>query len=360
MNELTVLLTASGSQFAPGIIKCIKCNGERNIRVIGADMSADPSNKYMVDVFYRVPSTVSNDFIDSIISICKKEHVNVLLPQMSAELPIYLDHIQEFEAIGTIVSMTQNDNVNIANNKIKLFNFMKRKGISVPNYVVVSSFVEFQEGIRFLGYPDTPVVVKLPESSGARGIRVIDEKRSKYELFALEKPMSTFITLDDMESILKDAELTQEKGFFPELLLMQYLPGDEYDIDLLADHGRVLYIAGRRNKDMVMSISQTSVLEKNERAEQIATQLVNELELDGNIGFDYKFDADGTVHLLEINPRIDATVSIFAAGGLNLPYLRIKQLLGEDLPDIEIKYGTSMKRRYLETFVDAEGNLIDW
>ena len=55
---------------------------------------------------------------------------------------------------------------------------------------------------------------------------------------------------------------------------MEYLSGDEYDIDLLAEKGRVLYIAGRRNTQMLMSITQTSVLEYNQRAENIAEELV--------------------------------------------------------------------------------------
>lgn len=53
---------------------------------------------------------------------------------------------------------------------------------------------------------------------------------------------------------------------------------------------------------------------------------------------------------MEINPRIAATMRIFKEGGLNLPYLRIKQLLGEDLPKVDIKYGIKFKRRYLEMF----------
>ena len=120
------------------------------------------------------------------------------------------------------------------------------------------------------------------------------------------------------------------------------------------------YSAGRRNPEMVMSISQTSVLEYNERAEKLAAQLVKALELDGNLGFDFKFDSAGKAQLLEINPRIDATVSIFAAGGLNLPYLRIKQLLGEELPEVKVKYGVRLKRRYMEIFTDEQGKLIKW
>ena len=53
---------------------------------------------------------------------------------------------------------------------------------------------------------------------------------------------------------------------------------------------------------------------------------------------------------MEINPRVAATMAIFKAGGMNLPYLRIKQLLGEELPEIEIKTGVKMKRRFQEMF----------
>lgn len=38
-------------------------------------------------------------------------------------------------------------------------------------------------------------------------------------------------------------------------------------------------------------------------------------------------------------------------GGYNLSYLRIKQLLGEELPVVNnLKYGLKMKRRYIEIF----------
>ena len=30
-----------------------------------------------------------------------------------------------------------------------------------------------------------------------------------------------------------------------EMMLVEYMPGNEYTVDLLADHGKVLYMAGR-------------------------------------------------------------------------------------------------------------------
>ena len=83
---------------------------------------------------------------------------------------------------------------------------------------------------------------------------------------------------------------------------------------------------------------------------QIAKKVISALGLSGNADLDFKNDENGHPVLMEINPRIAATMRIFKEGGLNLPYLRIKQLLGEELPKIDIRYGIKMKRRYLEMF----------
>lgn len=53
MKDLTVLISASGSPSIPGIIACFKNNGERKIRVVGVDMSDEPSARYMVDAFIK-------------------------------------------------------------------------------------------------------------------------------------------------------------------------------------------------------------------------------------------------------------------------------------------------------------------
>ena len=354
MRPVTVMMSASGSQFAPGIIKCFKDNGEREIKVVGGDMSTDPTNQYLVDKFYRVPAVKDPTYADVLLDICKKEKVDIFFPQMSAELPVLLENISRFDDAGIKVSITRNDSLYIANNKLKLFEFMKENNIPVSKFSVISSLDDFDKAIREVGYPEKPVCVKLTESSGARGVRVIDDSKSRYHIFAHEKPDSFYISYEDMKKTLEDADE------FPELMVMEYLSGDEYDVDLIADNGRVLYMAGRRNPVMVMSITQESVLEKNEEAYRIAEQIVEKLGLDGVIGIDYKFAEDGSCRLLEINPRIDATVSVFAAGGLNLPYLQVKHLLGEELPEVEVRYGTRLKRRYMETFTNQKGELLGW
>ena len=89
---------------------------------------------------------------------------------------------------------------------------------------------------------------------------------------------------------------------------------------------------------------------------KICSDVVRLMHMDGNVGFDFMRSADGTAVLMDINPRLTATVSVIAAGGVNLPYLRIKQLLGEPLPHVSPQFGTRMKRRYLEYLLTLKEN----
>lgn len=89
---------------------------------------------------------------------------------------------------------------------------------------------------------------------------------------------------------------------------------------------------------------------KKEDAYKLCEDIVSMLNLDGNIGFDFMLDENDEPVLTDLNPRVTATVILYKKGGLNLPYLRVKQLLREQLPDVEIKYGVEMKRRYWDVF----------
>lgn len=354
MNDITILTTASGSPSMPGLVKCFRNNGERNIKIIGTDMKDDASVKLMVDVFYQVPPASSEEYINCLIEICKIEKVDVVIPGISQELSAMLNNKNKFDQIGTKLSISESDSLVIANNKLKLYQFMEENNLPVPKFYQLNHISELEELCRLLGYPHKPVCLKVTESSGSRGVRIIDANKSRYDLFINDKPSSFYISLKELTEVL------MEKNELPEIIVMEYLPGIEYTVDLLADKGDVLYIAGKRNNVSLMSIAQESTLSAEPSAYKLCTDIVRLMNLDGNIGFDFLYNSNGIPILMDTNPRITATISLCAAGGLNLPYLRVKQLLGEELPDIEINYGVKMKRRYLEMFTDKDGNKVLW
>ena len=344
MKDLTVLVTACGAQFMPGLANCLKDNGERNVRIVGTDMSDDESILQMVDAYYKVPSATANNYIDVLLDICKKEKVDVLLPFMSVELLPLIDRKDDFEKIGTKVSVSDRKSVEITTNKYLFYEFLKENGLPVPRFARVTKADELLSACQKCGYPNNAVCVKATELSGSRGIRIISPGVSRFDVLFNEKPNSFYTTMEELQATLN------EKTEMPEMMTMEYLPGMEGSVDLIADNGRILYMAYRESTVNLHSIPQAGELKKNREACVIAKKVVKALSLSGSADLDFKNDKDGHPVLMEINPRIAATMRIFKEGGLNLPYLRIKQLLGEKLPKVCIKYGVKFKRRYLEFF----------
>ena len=109
-------------------------------------------------------------------------------------------------------------------------------------------------------------------------------------------------------------------------------------------------MAYRESTVNLHSIPQSGELKENPEACAIAEKVIGALKLTGSADLDFKNDKEGHPVLMEINPRIAATMRVFKEGGLNLPYLRIKQLLGEKMPKVSINYGIVFRRRYLEMF----------
>ena len=352
-RDITILTSACGSPSSPGGIFALKNNGERKIKMVGVDMSTDPSIKFLVDVFYQVPAATDPTYCDIILEICKKEHVDVYFPTISAEVGVVVERIKEFEAIGTKVSVSNLQSVSIANNKLLTYKTLQKAGIPVPRFYGFDSVEQFVEGCDYMGYPEKAVCVKIVNGSGSRGVRIIDAKKSRYEIFIHEKPNSFYTSYEDMLAIFRSVPRLDQ------MMLVEFMNGPEFTVDVLADKGNVLYEVGRENTVSLMSIAQESVLKYDELAYRISRDVVRLLKMDGNVGFDFMRNEKGEAVLMDINPRLTATVSIAAAGGVNLKYLRIKQLLGEDLPKCQVVYGTRLKRRYGEIYTDPEGNLIN-
>ena len=343
-RDITVLYTACGAIYTPAFIDCLKDNGERNIHVIGADMAYDETILPLIDKLYVTPKAVEPNYIDALLEICQKEKVDILIPGMSNELLKLLDNKEKFEAIGTKVSLSNRNSIEVTTDKYRFYSFLKDSNLPVPKFALVKCADDLVEACKFCGYPEKPVCVKATNLSGSRGIRIIKPDVSRFDILFGEKPNSMYTTMEELLATLK------ERDEMPEMMAMECLPGAEGSVDLLADHGRILYMAYRESNVNLASIPQEATLADNPEAYAIARGVIAALGFDGSADLDFRCDAEGRPVLMEVNPRIAATMRIFKEGGMNLPYLRVKQLLGESLPPASICYGLKMKRRYLEMF----------
>jgi hypothetical protein len=112
-------------------------------------------------------------------------------------------------------------------------------------------------------------------------------------------------------------------------LLMEFLPGHEYSIDLACKEGELLAAVVRCKA--LDGTSQTLVDRPDLCAH--ARQLVEAFALNGLINVQFKDAADGSPKLLELNPRASGGIAMSCLSGLNLPAIAYRAcMLDQRLP----------------------------
>ena len=66
MRPITVLLTAAGSPGTAALVRALRQNGERDVRLVGADMSERSVGRHLCDAFQLVPPGDDPGFADAV------------------------------------------------------------------------------------------------------------------------------------------------------------------------------------------------------------------------------------------------------------------------------------------------------
>ena len=336
-------MTGGGAPGAAGILHCLEQDPSFHVTV--ADADPDASGRYLNEDFEAIPFAGEPAFIGAMLSICRKKNIHAVLPLVTKELiPLSL-HAKEFELTGTKLLISPTASLEIANNKSRLYEFLQWRGMEVPGFKVVETTDQFKSAVEELGYPQKQVCFKPSVSNGSRGFRIVTAAIDEPDLLFNYKPNSAYISMGDALRILS-------KGPFPELLISEYLPGEEYSVDCLANHGEPVLIIPRLRKKMINGISVEGEMVKEQTIISYCNRVIHELQLHGNIGIQVKRSAPGIFLPLEINPRVQGSISACLGAGVNLPVLAIKQELGLPVSTDEtiVKWGTRFARYWKDVF----------
>jgi carbamoyl-phosphate synthase large subunit len=345
--DLTVLLTGAGAPGASGIVRSLRGNGERAVRVVGVDMDPDAYGFALVDEGYTVPAGGDDGYIPRMVEVAAEESVDVVLPLTTAELSPLAAGRDSFDAP---VMVSEAEALGVANDKGALYDFLDREGFaSAPRFRRVTSLTGFEEACEALGYPERRVCVKPPVASGMRGFRVLDEGTDRVTRLLDEKPGAAVTTLPEVLPVLSEADP------FPELAVMEYLPGEEYSVDVLAMGDAVGPVVPRTRSRTRAGITFQGVVEENEALIGEATDICRDLGVEYNVNLQFKYDGDGAPKVIEINPRVSGTIVMCVGAGVNLPALGVEYALDESIPTVEPAWGTRMTRYWNELFRSPDG-----
>ena len=347
MDPITVLITGAGAPGIKGTIYSLKKNfDKRKVSVVGTDIKTDVVGKYLCDSFYNIPRpTYINNYLDTLLSICRKEKIDIILPQNTAELLLLASNKNLYEEVGSRVVISNESSIKTANNKFELLKICKKISVSVPKFYLAKNINDLINFAEKLGWPDNRIVVKPPISNGLRGLRIIDENIDLKKMFYEKKPTSLYIKISELENILGET--------FPDLIVSEYLPKDEYTVDVLRTKDGVVVIP--RKRDMIRSgITFTGTTERQEDIIECSHKLSEKLGLEYCFGFQFKLDENHVPKILECNPRVQGTMVLATFAGANIIYGAVKSSLGEQVPKFDIKWGTRMFRYWggIGTYMD--------
>lgn len=332
-----VLITGC-SMHSYDLIRILRENYDgEEIHVVGINCEDTALLRKDVDAGYVVPRITEDDYIPTVIEICKKEHVDVILPFITAELPIMAANKDVFEKEGIKVSVSDLDSLDKAGDKVALGRMYPDL---MPRQALVNTGAGCYQFAALVGYPQKAICCKLPDRCGGLGFAVVDERKGRDMTLFNKFGLNRYITMSMLVDLVEHAE--------DEVILQEYEEGTDYSMCGLADHGKLLFGLGFEASLMAFGSAMFANIRQNDEAYLISEQIVHDTGLDGNFCCDFILKPDGSVKLLEVNPRLSATLPFIAKAGLNLPYLRVIQLLGRDVANrtFDINYGLRMSKNY--------------
>jgi carbamoyl-phosphate synthase large subunit len=311
----TVAVTASGAPGTAALLRALRENGERPVRLVGTDMSDQAVGRHLCDAFHRVPRGSDPGFADAVLDVAKREGAGAVLPQSSFDLPGLAEARDRFAAEGVTVLVASPQAVARANDKAESYAMLNSIGVRGPAWRRVSGIEAVTQAAHELGYPDCELALKPVFSSGSRGFRILSASADRREQLLTNRPgVAEAIRLEDLLDVLGLDDTT-------ELLVMELATGTERTIDGFASGGRILLGHPKTREAMRAGLAMYFETLADPGLMETAGKIVAELELDHFFNIQLVGE-----HVIEINPRIS---TIVYQEDLNLPWLGLKHALGE-------------------------------
>lgn len=156
----------------------------------------------------------------------------------------------------------------------------------------------------------------------------------------------------------------------PQLLVTEFLPGEELSVDCFTDFkGQLLFIGPRTRERVQMGISfRSTALPLADEIREMAQVINQTVSLNGAWFFQVKKDAQGFFKLMEFAPRQSSTMGLYRHTGVNFALLGLFNALGMPVQILRNEYAVQLDRclhnrykadlRFRRVYIDFDETLI--
>jgi carbamoyl-phosphate synthase large subunit len=346
MKPLTILLTGCGAPGTSGTVMALRQNFDhRPVHIVGVDVNPDTPGQQLVDAFTWVLPPENIDYRTRLLDVCQRYSVDVVIPQTTREVGLLGGELEWFAEQG--ISVMASPAAELANNKREclLRTEWSVSPIPAPSWESVLNTQELYAAVR--RREPYPSVVKPCTSNGSRGVRIVMQRPWTRELFLMKKPSGLECTLEALLVTLCEGVVDEVVTPFPDLLVMDHLPGWEYSVDCFrGEHVQIAIPRIRRAMRDGIS-TDTAIADEPEMARHALT-IAKRLGLIGVYGVQFKANAEGVPCLLEVNPRVQGTMAASVLAGANVIWMGVREVLGEPVTEVPtVRVGTRCVRQWV-------------
>ncbi|RUR17820.1 carbamoyl-phosphate-synthetase [Legionella sp. km535] len=309
-NRFTVAITGMNAlpeNPAPGIsvASCLRKSFGDKVRIVGLGYDAFDVGLYaedLCDAAYLLPYPRfgSEALFLRMLDIKKEEPIDALIPCLDSELSGVIGLSERLLSLGIHTFLPTRDQLNRCH-KDRLPELASKINIPYPEVKALYT-PDFFNFCNYEGWT-YPLIVKGPF----------------YDARKVFSPYEATAAFNDM---------VKDWGY--PILAQRYILGEECNLSAIGD-GQGAMIGGVIIKKVALTSKNKAcvgVTIYDEAVFQFAENIIKELKWKGPFELELMCDSEGHYHLIEINPRFPAWISISEKSGQNLPARLIEMTLG--------------------------------
>jgi carbamoyl-phosphate synthase large subunit len=298
-RPVKVLFTSSGRR-----VELIEIFKKEGFITHAADCDPTAPTLFKADKRFIVPRIPDNpgQYIDALIDIVKKEHIDVVIPLIDTELTTLAKAKDKFRPHHAVVLISAPDNVEIAFDKYRTALFFKEIGLLTPETRLVKEIMEKDEDLDKTFFP---ALLKPRFGSAGKGI----------------------IPCKDMDYIL----FLYSKGDLDDYVVQEKVQGEEITTDIFGDgQGNMIAAVQRKRLKIRGGEVERGITVKYDRLIENSLRFTRHYKPLGAVNTQCFYDKEKEkAFYIEINPRFGGGYPLAYNAGANFPGM-IKKLLKDE------------------------------
>lgn len=308
-RTLTIAVSGLNNHDNPGpgipVVRALRESTQFDVRIIGLIYEHLEPGVYlpgMADRSYQIPYPAAgrDQLLDRLAFIHQREQIDIIIPNFDAELYSYIMMEPALAAMGVKMLLPTHEQFE-ARQKYHLNAYGEQYDIAVPKSITVASVAELYEAGTELGYP-------------------LMVKGKFYEAYSAYTPDAAVGHFHNLAA----------KWGLP-VVVQQFVQGEEYNVVALGDGagGTIGVVPMRKRYITNLGKAWAGITIADDDLVAMARNLIERTNWRGPFELEIMKAADGTLHLMEINPRFPAWVYLAVGAGQNLPEAAVLLALGE-------------------------------